>query len=124
MVRYYRLAFIKDSGSPYECKNFSADMKLTCFLVSDNAFIGGNDSDSQSAKYSRQLVLASVNTKARFRDSLKTCDDLVILGLAVFQSDMDVFHCSILYQIIFCDISLVYQDICDSDRSEEHTSEL
>ena len=93
----------------------STNLKFTSFFVSDHTFVCGKDCDSKSAKYSRELIFTSVDTKTWFGDSLKSCDDLVILCLTVFQCDMDGFEYAIFDQIVFFNVSFIYKDVCDCD---------
>ena len=59
--------------------NLAADLKLTSLFVGDNALVGRNDCDSQTAKYSREILFVCVYTQTRFGNSLDAADDLLIL---------------------------------------------
>ena len=84
---------------PNKSQNFSAYALRARFLIGDNALICRNDSDSETAKYLRQLFLAGVYTQTRLGDSLQTGDDLLILILSVFQSDTDGLEVSVFYEV-------------------------
>ena len=99
-------ASLRGFGLPNECKYLATNLKLTSLFVSDNAFVCGKDCDTKSTKNLRKLILACVYTKTWFGDSLKSCDDLLVFVLTIFQCDMKSFNNSILNQIIFCNVSL------------------
>src|SRR5699024_7202087 len=55
---------------PYEAEYFSANTEFSCFFVCYYTLVCGDDCCSKSTKYFRELFLACVYTKTRFRDSL------------------------------------------------------
>ena len=68
------------SGLPNECENFSAYLKLSCFLVRDNTLVSGQDRDSESSQDCGDLILSGVDAKSRLRDSLDAGNDLLVLS--------------------------------------------
>ena len=100
---------------PNKCKHFAADLKLSGLLVCYDTLVGGKDCNSESVKYLRNLIFASVNAKTGLGDSLKACDDLVILVSAVFKSNSDILEVAIVYKINALYITLIEQNLRDGE---------
>src|SRR5699024_9899467 len=106
---------LADAASlPDKCQNLSAYLKLSSLFVGDHALVGGQNGDSQAAQNSRQLLFIYIDTKTGFGNSFQTGNDLFIFVSAVFQGDTDGSVGSLPNQIVFCDVSLIHQNIGDS----------
>ena len=59
---------------PDVSQNFAANLQLYCFLNGNNTLVGGNDCDSQTAKYSRKVLFVCVYTQTRLGNTTNTYD--------------------------------------------------
>ena len=95
---------------PDKRQNLAAYLKLSRLLIGNNALVGGNDGDSQAAKYFGKLFLAGIYAKTGLGNSLQSGDDLVILVFAVLQSDVDGLERTVIQNVVFLNISLVQEN--------------
>ena len=115
VAKRYNISKLAQDEYGVRSQNLAANLQLASFFIGDNTLVCGKNSDSKSAKYSRQLIFANIDSQTRFGDSLQTGDDLLVFVSAVFQGDVHILEYTLIAEFIFCNVSLVYQDISDCD---------
>ncbi|CDN41025.1 Putative uncharacterized protein [Paenibacillus sp. P22] len=73
---------------PDVADDFAASFALTCFFVGHNSLGCGDNRDSETAEYARNLVGFRVNAQAGLTDTFQTSNDTLVVG-AVFQENTD-----------------------------------